>query len=209
MAKRITLYGIFTCLALIFGYIESLFSLSFIAPGIKIGLANCICLLLTTRGDIRGALLVNITRVTLSALLFSTPFALLFSLSAGVISTLAAFALSRFKAVTAVGYGIGGAAVHNIVQIAVAALIFGGGVVYYLPFMLIAAAISRIYFSSSMLIISGPCSTNSPVSAAFFSVNEETPFSFLRLSYIKNGTGADEWVIVSSGVGWSGIISMR
>ena len=42
MAKRITLYGIFTCLALIFGYIESLFSLSFIAPGIKIGLANCI-----------------------------------------------------------------------------------------------------------------------------------------------------------------------
>ena len=47
MAKRITLYGIFTCLALIFGYIESLFSLSFIAPGIKIGLANCLCLLLT------------------------------------------------------------------------------------------------------------------------------------------------------------------
>lgn len=139
MAKRITLYGIFTCLALIFGYIESLFSLSFIAPGIKIGLANCICLLLTARGDIRGALLVNITRVTLSALLFSTPFALLFSLSAGVISTLAAFALSRFKAVTAVGYGIGGAAVHNLVQIAVAALIFGKGVLYYLPFMLIAS----------------------------------------------------------------------
>lgn len=139
MAKRITLYGIFTCLALIFGYIESLFSLSFIAPGIKLGLANCICLLLIASGDIRGALLVNITRVTLSALLFSTPFALLFSLSAGIISTLAAFALSRFKAVTAVGYGIGGAAVHNIVQITVAALIFGGGVVYYLPFMLIAS----------------------------------------------------------------------
>ena len=131
MAKRITLYGIFTCLALIFGYIESLFSLSFIAPGIKLGLANCICLLLIVSGDI--------TRVTLSALLFSTPFAMLFSLSAGVISTLAAFALSRFKAVTAVGYGIGGAAVHNIVQITVAALIFGGGVVYYLPFMLIAS----------------------------------------------------------------------
>lgn len=139
MAKRITLYGIFTCLALIFGYIESLFSLSFIAPGIKIGLANCICLLLTARGDIRGALLVNITRIILSALLFSTPFALLFSLSAGIISTLAAFALSRFKAVTAVGYGIGGAAVHNLVQITVAALIFGKGVLYYLPFMLIAS----------------------------------------------------------------------
>lgn len=70
MAKRITLYGIFTCLALIFGYIESLFSLSFIAPGIKIGLANCICLLLIASGDIRGALLVNITRIILSALLF-------------------------------------------------------------------------------------------------------------------------------------------
>ena len=74
---------------------------------------------------------VNITRIILSALLFS--------LSAGIISTLAAFALSRFKAVTAVGYGIGGAAVHNLVQITVAALIFGKGVLYYLPFMLIAS----------------------------------------------------------------------
>ena len=154
MAKRITLYGIFTCLALIFGYIESLFSPSFIAPGIKLGLANCICLLLIASGDIRGALLVNITRVTLSALLFSTPFALLFSLSAGLISTLAAFALSRCKAVTAVGYGIGGAAVHNIVQITAAALIFGKCVLYYLPFMLIASLLCGGLTGGTVLYLS-------------------------------------------------------
>ena len=139
MAKRITLYGIFACLALIFGYIESLFSLSFIAPGIKIGLANCICLLLLSVGDLRGALFVNITRILLSALLFSSPFSLIFSLSAGIVSTVFSYAVSRFKSVSAVGTGIAGAAVHNAVQIAVAALIFGGGVLYYLPFMLTAS----------------------------------------------------------------------
>ena len=38
------------------------------------------------------------------------------------------------------------------------------------------------FFSNSLFIISGPCSTNMPVFSAFFSVNGETPFLFLRLS---------------------------
>ena len=55
MAKKITLYALFAALAMIFGYIESLYSLSFIAPGIKLGLANSIVLLLLCGGDFKGA----------------------------------------------------------------------------------------------------------------------------------------------------------
>ena len=91
MAKKVTLYGIFTALAVIFGYIESLFSLSFIAPGIKLGLANAVCLILLLNGDVKGAFFVNTARIFLSALLFSSPFALLFSFAAGTVSLLAAF----------------------------------------------------------------------------------------------------------------------
>ncbi len=142
MAKKIALYGILTSLALIFGYIESLFSLSFIAPGVKLGLANSVALILLCYGDFRGAMLVNITRILLSALLFSSPFSLVFSLTAGVLSVVIMRLLSGIKGVSVVGFSISGAAVHNLVQLTVASLLFGRAVWYYLPFLLVSALLS-------------------------------------------------------------------
>ena len=142
MAKKIALYGILTSLALIFGYIESLFPLSFIAPGVKLGLANSVALILLCYGDFRGAILVNITRILLSALLFSAPFSLIFSLTAGILSVVIMRLLSGIKGVSVVGFSISGAAVHNLVQLTVASLLFGRAVWYYLPFLLVSALLS-------------------------------------------------------------------
>lgn len=153
MAKKVALYGILTGLALIFGYIESLFSLSFIAPGIKLGLANSVALLLLCFKDFKGALLVNITRILLSALLFSTPFSLVFSLTAGIISVVIMKLLSGIKSVSVVGFSIAGAAVHNLVQLTVASIIFGRAVWYYLPFLLVSALISGGIIGALSLII--------------------------------------------------------
>lgn len=153
MAKKVALYGILTGLALIFGYIESLFSLSFIAPGIKLGLANSVALLLLCFKDFKGALLVNITRILLSALLFSTPFSLVFSLTAGIISVVIMKLLSGIKSVSPIGFSIAGAAVHNLVQLTVASIIFGRAVWYYLPFLLVSALISGGIIGALSLII--------------------------------------------------------
>lgn len=142
MAKKIALYGILTSLALIFGYIESLFSLSFIAPGVKLGLANSVALILLCFKDFKGAVLVNITRILLSALLFSSPFSLVFSLTAGILSVVIMRLLSGIKGVSVIGFSISGAAVHNIVQLTVASLLFGRAVWYYLPFLLVSALLS-------------------------------------------------------------------
>ena len=153
MAKKVALYGILTGLALIFGYIESLFSLSFIAPGIKLGLANSVALLLLCFREFKGALLVNITRILLSALLFSTPFSLVFSLTAGIISVVIMKLLSGIKSVSVVGFSIAGAVVHNLVQLTVASIIFGRAVWYYLPFLLVSALISGGIIVALSLII--------------------------------------------------------
>lgn len=142
MAKKVALYGILTSLALIFGYIESLFSLSFIAPGIKLGLANSVALILLCFKDFKGAVLVNITRILLSALLFSSPFSLVFSLTAGILSAVIMRLLSGIKGVSVIGFSISGAAVHNLVQLTVASLLFGRAVWYYLPFLLVSALLS-------------------------------------------------------------------
>ena len=160
MAKKVTLYGIFTALAVIFGYIESLFSLSFIAPGIKLGLANAVCLILLLNGDVKGAFFVNTARIFLSALLFSSPFALLFSFTAGTVSLLAAFMISRLKLVTAVGFSIAGAAAHNLTQVFVAVCVLGRGVWYYLPFLLAAAIVCGGTVGGLSLIIFKKIKTN-------------------------------------------------
>lgn len=142
MAKKVALYGILTSLALILGFLEILFSLSFIAPGVKLGLANSVALLLLCFKDFKGALIVNITRILLSALLFSSPFSLVFSLTAGVFSVVIMRFLSGIKSVSVIGFSISGAAVHNLVQLTVASLLFGRAVWYYLPFLLISALLS-------------------------------------------------------------------
>ncbi len=144
MAKRVCLYGILAAGCIIFGYLEHLVSLDFIAPGVKLGLANSVVLLLILKNDIKGAFAVNIVRILLSSLLFSAPSTLLFSFSAGMISTAVMACVGKFKCFSAVGFSVIGAAVHNITQLICAVFLLGTGVVYYLPFLLVSALISGI-----------------------------------------------------------------
>ncbi len=160
MAKKVALYGILTSLALILGFLESLFSLSFIAPGVKLGLANSVALLLLCFKDFKGALIVNITRILLSALLFSSPFSLAFSLTAGVFSVVIMRFLSGIKSVSVIGFSVAGAAVHNLVQLTVASLLFGRAVWYYLPFLLISALLSGGIIGTLSSIIFKKIKTN-------------------------------------------------
>ena len=160
MAKKIALYGILTSLAMIFGYIENLFSLSFIAPGVKLGLANSVALLLLCFKDFKGALLVNITRILLSALLFSSPFSLVFTLTTGTLSVVIMGLLSGIKSVSVIGFSISGAAVHNLVQLTVASLLFGRAVWWYLPFLLASAVIGGGIIGTLSSIIFKKLKTN-------------------------------------------------
>lgn len=144
MAKRLSVYGIFTALCLVLGFVESLISFSAIAPGIKLGLANSIALLLVLKGDIKGAFLVNSVRIILSALLFATPSVLIYSLPAGLISLLVSALLSKCKLFGSVGISVAGAVTHNITQLLCAVLLLGAGVLYYLPFLLLSALVGGV-----------------------------------------------------------------
>ncbi len=132
MAKKVSIYALFTALALIFSFIESLYSLNFIAPGIKLGLANCVALLFVFKGDFKGAFLINIARILLSTLLFSAPSTLVFSLTAGILSLALSCLLQRTRLFSPLGIGAAGAVAHNVTQLAVAALLtMTKGVLFY------------------------------------------------------------------------------
>ena len=65
--KNIAFLGMCTAVALGLAYIEALLPPVFAAvPGIKMGLANSVCLLLVLKKDIKGAFLVNFARILLS-----------------------------------------------------------------------------------------------------------------------------------------------
>ena len=154
MAKRICTLALLTAVCIVLGWVESILSLSYIAPAVKLGLANSVCLLLILKGDTKGAFLVNITRILLSALLFSTPFSLVFSLSAGFISLTVMVLISKLKLFSVVGFSIVGAVVHNTVQILVAFFVFGSAVLWYFPILLLSAVISGMVIGVLCQIIS-------------------------------------------------------
>ena len=141
-AKTVAVWGMLCCLCLIFSFLESLIPLDFIAPGIKLGLANGVALLLILRDDIKGAFFVNMGRILLSVLLFSSPFTLIYSLSAGIVSLIVSALCSKSKNLSGVGISIISAFTHNITQTVVAAFFMGAGVFYYLPLLLISALAS-------------------------------------------------------------------
>lgn len=142
MSKKVALYGVLASVALIFSYIETLLPLTFIAPGVKIGLANGVALLLILKKDIKGAFLVNIIRILLLNLLFVHPFALIYSLSAGVISILVMYLVAKTEIFSVIGFSIIGALTHNLVQTVVALILLGTGAIFYLPILIFSAIIS-------------------------------------------------------------------
>lgn len=151
--KHLCLYALLTAVCLIFGYIESLVSLSFIAPGIKLGISNSVALLLICNKDIKGAFAVNISRILLSALIFGSVYSLLFSFCAGVISVSASWFVSKFKGLSAVGISVFGAVIHNTVQCLVALFVVGKGVFYYLPILIVFGIISGSAIGFSVLLL--------------------------------------------------------
>lgn len=141
--NRITLYSMLVAICLIVGYLESLLSISLIAiaPGVKIGLSNSLVLALICMNDKKGAWMVNVARICLSALLFGSPVSFLLSLSGGISSTFVACLLSRVKSVSVIGISIASAVVHNTFQLLAAMIIVGFGVVYYLPILIGVGAV--------------------------------------------------------------------
>ena len=152
--KKLCVYALLCAVCIIIGYIESLFQLSFIAPGVKIGLSNAVACVLVFRGDVKGAFAVNVSRIVLSSLLFGTPVSFAFALSGGIISLSVMTIIRKWRALSVIGVSALGGVVHNTVQCVVGIIFVGTGVFYYLPILIVFGILSGIAvgFLSSLII---------------------------------------------------------
>lgn len=139
---KITQTALVSAVALVLSYIEmSLPDLPFVLPGMKLGLSNIATMFALSALSLPSALVVCLVKAVF-ALLMRGLTAFLMSLCGGVLSTLAMYALIRFKKIGFVGVGIGGAFSHNLGQILVAFVLTDSGVFAYFSVLCIASIVT-------------------------------------------------------------------
>ena len=143
MKNKVAVFGVFTSLALILSYVELLIPINFGIPGMKLGLANLLVVILMYKGCPRDALLLSVIRILLSGLIFGNMFSIFYSLGGGLLSLAVMVFLKKTGQFTVAGISIGGGASHNVGQLLVAMFVVQTYQVgYYLPVLLIAGVIT-------------------------------------------------------------------
>lgn len=143
MKDRVAYFGIFTALALIFSYVETLIPISFGIPGVKLGLANLIIVIVLYKTALKDACMLSVVRVLLAGFLFGNYFSIIYSLAGALLSLFVMAALKKAGGFSVIGVSIAGGVSHNIGQLIVAMLVVETfQVAYYVPVLLTAGLIT-------------------------------------------------------------------
>ena len=143
MKNRAAYFGVLTALALIFSYIETLIPIQFGVPGIKLGLANLIIVIVLYKTDWREALLLSVVRIIIAGFIFGNLFSIVYSLAGGFLSLTVMVLLKRTDRFSVAGISMAGGVCHNIGQLVVAMIaVETYQVGYYLPALLVAGLIT-------------------------------------------------------------------
>lgn len=145
--KRLTTLALFTTLAMAVYYVESLLPTLVPIPGIKLGLANIITLMVLKNFSAKEALWVLLARILLSTFLFGQFMSLFYSLAGGICCLLIMWVINHllrgsFLFLTS----IFGALFHNIGQMLVAIFLTASlAPLSYLPFFILSAVITGLF----------------------------------------------------------------
>ena len=143
--KNMALCAVLAALALGLSTLENLFPVTALVPvpGVKLGLANIVTVFALYQLGPLPALCILAARCLLGSLFAGNASALLFSLLGGTLAMLVMLALSRLRGLSVYGVSIGGAAAHNIGQMAAACITLGNTMVLgYLPFLLAVSLVT-------------------------------------------------------------------
>ena len=154
--QKITLLGVLTASAVIIGIIES-FIPSIGIPGVKLGLANIVILVILYELGVLDAIIVNLLRVFLVGLLRGNIFSMGFLMSlTGAVLSLGIMILLHLviKKFSVIGVSVIGSVFHVTGQILIAMVFLGTVyVVYYLPFIAVSATITGIFVGITAMFI--------------------------------------------------------
>ena len=143
MRTKVAYFGVFTALALIFSYVESLIPIHFGIPGVKLGLANLIVVIALYKMSIKEAYILSIVRILLAGLMFGNLFAILYSLAGGMLSLIIMSILQKTDKFSIYGISMAGGVFHNIGQLVMATIVLESvSIGYYFPVLLVSGLVT-------------------------------------------------------------------
>lgn len=145
--KHLTILALFTTLAIAIYSVESLLPTLIPIPGVKLGLANIITLLVLKNFSAKEAFWVLMMRIFLSTFLFGHMMSLFYSLAGGILCLFIMWSIHRLlKGSFLFLTSIFGALFHNIGQMLVAMLFTTSlAPLSYLPFFILSTTITGLF----------------------------------------------------------------
>ncbi len=143
--KRVICISMLLAMAIVLSIVESFIPV--FVPGVKLGLANVIVLIMLYEFKIKEAFLVDLLRILLVGVLRGTLFSPTFfmSLSGGMLSFFIMLLFSRIKVFSCIGVSVLGSISHCCGQILIAIILLSTqAVVYYLPFIAILSVVTGV-----------------------------------------------------------------
>ncbi len=143
MKQKTAYMGMFLALALILSYVEALIPFQFGIPGVKLGLANLVTVMMLYCTGAKEAFLLSVLRIVLAGFLFGNPFGIIYGLSGGILSFLVMYLLWRGDRLHVVSVSVAGGLSHNLGQLLAASAVVGNrNLFYYLPVLLAAGFVT-------------------------------------------------------------------
>jgi len=145
--KKMVFLGILVAVAIVVSIVEAQIStLLFIIPGVKLGLANIVTLIVLYLYGERDAFVVLMIRILLVALLYSAMPAPLLSLAGGLLAFAGMALLKRVKNLSMISVSVAGALLHMVGQIVAAIFVLNTAeLLYYLPYMMVISVPTGIF----------------------------------------------------------------
>lgn len=135
----------FLALALVAGYVEQLIPVNPGIPGVKLGLANIVTMILLYVLGLRASVIVSALRILLSGFLFGNGFAIIYSAAGAALSILVMIILKKTGKFSCVGVSVAGGVFHNVGQILVAMVVLETkALYYYLPILILSGLAAGI-----------------------------------------------------------------
>lgn len=155
--RKMTQLSLFLAIGIILNIVESMIPLPIAIPGVKLGLANTIGLIVLYYYSPKEYLSIGFLRVLLVGLLRSGIFSISFFLSfAGwLLSSLIALILYKTKLFSIYGLSCSSAVFHGVGQMIVVMIIYNSyGLIMYLPVLMITGVVTGMLtsFASSLVL---------------------------------------------------------
>lgn len=145
MNHKTAYLGIFSALAIIFGYVETLIPVFAGIPGIKLGLANLAVLFILMKYTWREAIVVSVIRILVIGFMFGNMFSIVYSLAGAALSLTVMTLLKKYADFSIMGVSVAGGVSHNIGQLIIAmCIVENTSLVYYGPVLMVSGVVTGL-----------------------------------------------------------------